>query len=185
MDSLWRAMFRMVEFLKQKRVIIPIVFLLVVVVSGLVSFVVITNVTDKNSKNQTKVRNEEKKPAPTPKQVKAPVPSSPEKCKEYAASITQVLGGQDRQIGTSIAKTDDQSSLTQCGYYKGKMVTTVKVYEYPTDTEAVAALSKWKVGGYETQNKGKYVVSVSVALETGPDTNSSGKVLASILEKLQ
>jgi len=172
----------MVGLLKQKKIIIPVLFLLIVFTSGLISYVVISNVSDKTKEEQANSKKEEKKPASTPREVKAPTPSSPEKCKEYSTAVTQVLGDQDKQVGFT-SKTDDQSTLIQCGYYKGKIVTTIKVYQYPTEVEAAAALSKWKVGGYETQNKGKYIISVSVALETGPDIVSSSNILASVLQK--
>lgn len=183
MDSLWRAVFRMVNIFKKKRVIIPLVVLLVVVVSGSISFLALTQVAQKNVSDSKTENQKNTKPAATPKQASAPKSETPSLCRAQSALVEQLLEGQVKVMGSE-SKPEDGSDLTLCSYYKGSAMATVKVYVYPGDTEAEAASQKLVVGGYEMAVKGVNVVSVSVAKESGSDVPGTKTLLAAVLDKL-
>lgn len=128
-----------------------------------------------------------KDPAPAQQQLTAPEPKVPDMCSKVTDSVKQVIGDGLKTSGSS-ATTNANSKVTDCNYSKATQLINVKVYEYKSDSEAKADLSKIQPKGFSGQNKGKYNVVVSAVVAStntsGADIATSDKIVKLIAEKL-
>lgn len=155
--------------------------LVILVVSvGCVMFFISQKEDDVTSKDKKTSMN---KPLPAPKLATPPKASLPKRCKTYSDAVSQVVGAQRDETG-SVVKTEN-SDLTQCNYYKKDKMVSIKVYKYSDEATAQSDLEKVQVGGYATQQKGKYNVAVSIAGLSGADVDTANKLLQELLEDIE
>jgi len=173
---------------KSKKSIISILVVLVIIISCLGAFVVLskdTRQTD-STPTTTESKNESSKTSRTPDkavQLTAPEAKLPETCAKINETVKQTIGEGSKITGNS-ASTNNNSKITECNYSKDSQLVNVKVYEYKTESDAKADLSKVQVKGYAGQNKGKYNVVVSVTNTSGPNLATAEKIVKLAVEKL-
>ena len=133
------------------------------------------------SKNQD-IEIDENSPMPNLDPVEPPKISVPKVCDDLKGTIKDIIGSGAAANGREVkAKANN---LTECNYSKDEQRINVRIYQYESEEVAKADMSQVDISGYETQNKGKYNVSVMVVSGTTPDATAASKILGVAMERL-
>ncbi len=178
----------MVARFKSKKALITTVLLLAIIGTGLAVFLTWqkNNGDTDTSQAVTQTSTEASEQSQTPEQapqLTAPEPKLPDICSKVSDILKQVVGDGLKPSG-STATTDNNSKVTICNFSKDKQLVSVRIYEYSTESDAKADLSKVQLRGYAGQNEGKHNVVVSVVTDVTTNMPAATQIASQVVEKL-
>lgn len=173
-------MVNLAKNIKHQRVLMAAV-LLVLIVFAAAFFITQQDTTNEEPASQLQPASVNEDPAVAQEPSKAPEKILPKEC-VYEAVVSKVLGDNLTKEGR-VSKTKN-SDLIECTYRKNDKIATIQRYEYQSEADAKADLSKVAPKGYAGQTKGKYNVVVSVVTPSGADISAADSILKSSTQSL-